>query len=183
MKTNRRTATRVSIAMLTVAVLAGCGKPQSPTKPPRVDLHEAVIRGNLEAIQQHIVAGSDLNQRAPAGGASPLITAAAFGQTDAAKALIEAGADLNCRNNEGSTALHTAAFLCRTEIVEMLVANGADKNLTNNAGATALDSVTGPFNEVKGVYDLLTNALAPLGLRLDYDRIRAMRPQIADRLR
>ena len=70
-----------------------------------------------------------------------------------AKALIEAGADVNCQNNEGSTALHTAAFLCRTEIVEALLDNGADKNIRNNYGSTALESVSGPFENVKAIYD------------------------------
>jgi hypothetical protein len=148
-----------------------------------VGIHEAVISGDLEAVRRHIATGSDLNEREPAGGSSPLMSAATFGQTDAALALIDAGADLNQQNNDGSTALLTAAFFCRTEIVEALLAAGADRSIPNNAGSTALDVVTMPFETLQPTYDFIGSLLAPYGLELDYDRIRQTRPVIADMLR
>lgn len=175
--------TTLPIALMALAVLAGCGKKEASTSPPSIGLHEAALQGNLEAVRQHIAAGSDLDQRDPVGGGSPLIVAATFGRTDVARALIEAGADVNRTNNEGSTALHTAAFFCRTDIVKVLLKNGADQGVRNSAGATALESVAGPFDEVKGIYDLMTQILGPLGLRLDYEQIRATRPRIAGMLR
>ena len=49
-------------------------------KPPgELGLHEAIVRGDLEAVRQQIEAGADLNAREPSGGSSPLITAATFG--------------------------------------------------------------------------------------------------------
>lgn len=156
---------------------------QTSTKPPSMDIHTAALLGDLEAIHQHIKAGSDLNIKEPSAGSSPLITAAVFGKTEAAKALIKAGADVNLKNNDGSTALHTAAFLCRTEIVEMLLDKGADKNVKNNYGSTALASVAGPFNNVKDIYDQFSKDLGPFGLKLDYRHIEVTRPRIADMLR
>ena len=184
---------------------------------PDVGLHDAAMQGNLEAIRQHIKAGSDLNEKDPMSGASPMIVATVFGQIEALKALIEggadvdyrnnegstalivaavfdrievskilieAGADINAKNNEGSTALHTAALLCRTKIVEILLDNGADKNAKNNTGHKALDAVAGPFDDVKGIYDYLQAMIfGPLGVQLDYERIKATRPKIAEMLR
>ena len=165
--------------LLLLAFSAGWSRPT----PPSVSLHDAARTGNLEAIQQHIKAASNLNEKEAASGGSPLHTAAAFGQLGALQALIQAGTDVNARNNDGATPLISAAFLCRTEIVEYLLAHGADKNAKDKAGHTALDSVSGPFDQVKGIYDFLQSALGPVGLKLDNDLIKATRPQIADLLR
>ncbi len=166
------------IPMLLIAILVGCGRPT----PPNIGLADAARSGNLEAIRQHIKAASNLNELEPVGGSSALSTAAAFGQTEAVGALIQAGADVNVRNKDGATPLITAAFLCRTDIVRTLLDHGADKNAKNNAGVTALDSVTASFDEAKGVYDLLQAVLGPLGLKLDYEQIRATRPEVAKML-
>lgn len=164
--------------------------PEEPTsssepRPTRasVGLHEAALRGDLEAVRRHIEAGADLSEKEPVGGSTPLMIAATFGHTEVAKALIEAGADLDRQNNEGSTALISAAFLCRTEIVAALLEAGADRSIRNNAGSTALEVVSGPFDAVKGTYDLLGAVLGPYGLELDYERIRTTRPQVAEMLR
>lgn len=146
---------------------------------PAMGIHEAALVGDMEVIRQHIEAGTDLNEKDPSGGGSPLHTAITFGKTEVALALIEAGAKVNYLNNEGSTPLHTAAFFGQTEIVEALLANGADKNIRNNAGSTALESVIVPFEAVQGIYDYFQQAYAPLGLSLDIDLIKTNRPIIA----
>ncbi len=168
------------ILIASLLISAGCGKQENPT--PRINLHLAALQGRVDAIQQHIKAGSDLNEK-DEYGSSPLIAAITFGQAEAAKVLIEAGADMKIANNEGSTPLHIAAFFCHTEIVEALLSNGADKNLRNNFGHTALETISRPFEDVKGIYDSIEKALKPLGLRLDYERIKMTRPKIAEMLR
>jgi hypothetical protein len=179
-------ATTVLVAMVFLAS-AGCGNrersaPADTPQPPGVSLHEAVLVGEVEAIRRHVQAGSNLDEK-DSYGSTPLIVAATFGKTEAAKELIQAGADLSQTNNEGSTALHIAAFLCHTEIVKALLDGGADRNATNNAGRTALDAVAGPFEDARSVYDELGAALGPLGLKLDYEYIKATRPRIAEMLR
>ena len=155
---------------------------QKDIKPPSMDIHTATVMGNLDAIEQHIKAGSDLDKKDDYGSTA-LITAAVFGKTEVALALIEGGADVNLQNNDGSTPLYCAAFFCRTEIVQALLVKGADKNIMNNFGSTALESVAGPFKDVKGIYDLFSKELGPLGLKLDYEQIEKIRPVIAEMLR
>jgi len=46
----------------------------------------------------------------------------------------------------------------------------------------AYESVAGPFDQVKGIYDYLGATLAPAGLKLDYERIKLTRPKIAEML-
>ena len=115
----------------------------STVQPPAMDIHTAVIAGNIEAVQQHIDAGTDINQKDAMSSSTPLISAASFGKIKVAKALINAGADLTSKNNDGSTALHTAAFFCRVEIVQLLMDANVDKTIRNNFGTPARESVRG----------------------------------------
>ncbi|SVD98019.1 uncharacterized protein METZ01_LOCUS450873, partial [marine metagenome] len=67
-------------------------------KASDISLFEAAVTGNLEAVKQHIAAGTDLNQVDPnplGSKGSSLHAAAAFGYTEVAVALIEGGADVN----------------------------------------------------------------------------------------
>jgi len=145
---------------------------------PEMDLQTAVISGDLEAVRQHVAAGSDLNEKEPFNGSTPLITAATFGKTEIAKELIDAGADLSLKNNDGSTALHSAAFFCRVEIVKLLLDAKVDKSLLNNYGATASQIVSGPFEEIKPIYEMMHQQLKPFGMQLDMAEIEKTRPVI-----
>ncbi len=187
------TLTKITL-LLTLLIMVSCkskqtlkeaNSPVSKTdmKPPKVDIHTAVLSDNLDALKQHIAAGSNLNEKDPMGGSSPLITAALFGKEEAAKILIDAGAEINFQNNDQSTALHTAAFFCRPAIVKMLLDKGADKMIRNKYGSTAYESVAGPFADVKSTYDIMGKMLAPMGLKLDYAYIEKTRPEIAATLK
>ena len=187
-----------------VSTLIGCGKKEEASKsttqgevskpapqekatkpaPPDLNIFDAAGKGNLDALKQHIAAGSELNQRTQDGQkTTPLIAAAGVGQAEAAKMLIEAKADLNLQNKQGDTALSVAAFLCHPEIVEALLKAGADKAIKNNTGTTALDGAQAPWNEVKPIYDYLNGILyKPIGIPLDYNRIQQTRPMIAEML-
>jgi hypothetical protein len=151
----------------------------SAVKAPDIDIHTSVLTENTEALKQHIAAGTNINEKDPFGGSSPLISAALFGKTEQVKILVDAGADINFQNNDGSTALHVASFFGRPEIVKILLDKGADKSIKNKYGATPYDGVAGPFNEVKNTYDIMVTTLGPLGLKLDYAYLEKVRPEIA----
>ena len=143
--------TLTTILIVTLLAVFSCSKQEIPA--PKIDLHTAAVTGNLEAVRQHIKAGSDLDKKEPTRGSTPLITAIVLGKTEVAMALIEAGVNINYQNYEGSTLLITPAFFCRTEIVKALLEKGANKTLRNKAGRTALESVSAPFDDVKGIYE------------------------------
>ncbi|MDA7624872.1 ankyrin repeat domain-containing protein [bacterium] len=56
-------------------VLVGCATTQSPEPPtakaPDISIHEAAMQRNLEAVKQHIAAGTDVNAK-DVNGYTPL---------------------------------------------------------------------------------------------------------------
>lgn len=152
---------------------------KTEVKTPTMDIHEAVLRGNLAVVKQHIAAGTDINAKEPMGGSTPLMSAITFHKTDIVKALIAAKPDLSIQNNDGSTALHSAAFFGKVEFVQWLLDAKADKSIKNNMGFTAREIVMGDFAQVKPIYDMLIMQLKPMGFSLDLAEVEKARPVIA----
>lgn len=149
------------------------------SEAPKMDIHAAIVSGNLDVVKQHIKAGSDLNVKEAMSGSSPLITAITFNKMDIAKALINANVDLSVKNNDGTTALHSAAFFGRIEMVQLLIDAKADKTIKNNFGATPRETVLGDFAQIKPVYEMLMAQLQPMGFTLDLAAVEKARPVIA----
>jgi ankyrin repeat protein len=70
---------------------------------------------------------------------TPLIVAADSGCKDIVEMLLQAGANIEHRNDQGETALISAAQEGHKEIVQMLLDAGANVNQENADGETALD--------------------------------------------
>jgi len=159
------------LAVASIVLTAGCGgsnsqssnkeeKTSIPPKPPAISLFDASAKGDLDAVKQHIAAGTDLNQIDPNEQGSKdscLGVAAAFGHKDVAIALINAGADIGYRNKNGSSPLHIASFLCYPEITQALIDKGADRNARDNEGGTALDFMILPWDQLRVYMILLTD--------------------------
>ena len=52
---------------------------------------------------------------------------------------MDAGADVNAKDEDENTPLHRAAYYGHKEIVVLLIAKGADVNVKNDVGYTPLD--------------------------------------------
>ena len=110
------------LTTIAAVVLVGCG--------PSVDIYEAVSKGNIEAVKQHIAVGTDVD--------SALRGAVKYGQKEIAELLIANGADVNAKGRDGRTPLHDAAYKGHKEIAELLIANDADVNAKDNYTSTPL---------------------------------------------
>jgi len=193
MKTLKNSSIKASIKLLFLTLLLTSSCTQSDKKAtsnnntkttktvikPSIDIHTAVLTGNLEAVKQHIKAGTDLNKKEPMSGSTPLMSAATFNKIEIAKALINANADLSLKNNDGGTALHTSAFFGRIEIVQLLIDVKADKTIRNNFGATPREIVLSDFNQMKPIYEMLIQQLKPMGFTLDLNELQKARPVVA----
>lgn len=67
-----------------------------------------------------------------------LITAIAEGRVEVAKSLIQKGADVNVKAEDGYTPLHGAVTAGHTEIAKLLIQNGASLDTKGEKGNTAL---------------------------------------------
>ena len=67
------------------------------------------------------------------------MSVAVTGQTVVARLLIDNGANVGERNNEGTSPLHYAALFGHVGVARFLIDGGADPNEKNDAGITPLD--------------------------------------------
>ena len=114
-------------------------KPEPPTgKAPDIDIYGAAYTGNIEAIKQHLAAGTDVNAKNEWGG-TPLHFATFGSHKEVVELLIAKGADVNAKDGVGETPLHWAAKEGNKEVVELLIAKGADVNAKDDVGDTPVD--------------------------------------------
>jgi cytohesin len=106
--------------------------------PPNIPLWKAIQSGNIDAVKQHLDAGTDVNWDASSGW-TQLTWAAHENRTKIGKLLIEYGAGVNEHGRTvGHTALHEACRNGHKEFVELLIANDVDVNLKRKFGSTPL---------------------------------------------
>jgi ankyrin repeat protein len=74
----------------------------------------------------------------PKGGWTPLMYAARQGSMDSARALIEAGANPNLTDPDGTTATIIAIINAHFDLAAMMAEKGADLNVADTSGMTAL---------------------------------------------
>lgn len=106
-------------------------------------LHFAVNYGRLAVTKMLLKGGASAYlELQTEAGATPLLVGADVGHPEIMTALIEAGANPNCRNPGGETPLYTAAHRGHLGAVKVLLRYGADPLLAR--GGDWLGQMTGP---------------------------------------
>lgn len=105
-----------------------------------LSIFEAAATGKTERILRLLSKQPDLANAYAEDGFHPLGLAAYFGQEQAARALLEAGADVHApaRNSLGATPLGSAVAGRNAPIARMLLEAGADPNRRERGGYTPL---------------------------------------------
>ena len=106
------------------------------------DLQNAVISGNITTLKSLIAERPEFCNSIMDSGWTPLVYASNFGHVLVVEALLEAGANVDLANTDGSTALMAACKCSRSEdtllILQKLFDKQADPNLIDKNGKTAL---------------------------------------------
>ena len=109
---------------ISVVVLAGCATTHTSesltTKTPEISIHKAAGMGNIDALKQHLAAGTYINVKDQSGW-TPLHWAASKVHNKTTKMLIKEGADVNALNNDGLSPLDYA----ENETFGVLIDHGA----------------------------------------------------------
>ena len=110
------------VSIVAAVVLVGWGGESSYEL-----FYHSITNANIEAVEQHIAAGADVNAK-HMNGTTPLYVAALGGHKEIAELLIEKGADLNAKDNDGGTPLDWA---CNTPKPPHSSANTAARRVKN----------------------------------------------------
>jgi ankyrin repeat protein len=95
---------------------------------------DAIRNGDIALVKAHLTK-PDLESRG-ARGTTPLMYAAAFGNLETLRILVDAGADVNTQNDLQASALLWAA--CQPEKARLLLERGAEVNIQSKQGRTPL---------------------------------------------
>jgi ankyrin repeat protein len=99
------------LTTIAAVLLVGCATTQSPEPPtakaPDISIYEAAREGNIEAVKQHIAAGTDVNAKND-NGEIPLHYAAFVSHKEILELLIAKGADVNAKDKDDETPLDEA---------------------------------------------------------------------------
>ena len=92
-----------------------------------LDVFAAAALGRVDALEQSLASDPQAVHHFSYDGWTPLHLASFFGQTEAARRLLEAGAPLDAesRNSNRNTALHAATAGRHSELALMLIERGA----------------------------------------------------------
>ena len=142
---------------------------------PEDNLWGAARSGDLDGIKRYLSEGADINELSPQIQMSPLAFATMMGHTKAAELLIQLGADVNIKHEDGGTLLHLAVFVGRAEVAELLIKEGADVNAKNFRGDVPASALHLPWG--------MTRFLAGMiGVELEQEEVEAGRAKIAEML-
>jgi len=151
-------------------------------------LHWAAIQNHVRVITRLVERGMDVDMR-DAEGRTPLMIAAAFGNSDAAETLLALGADPQAKDRDfGDAPIHFAARTGHTALVRLLLEHGVESELPAGPDGVTPLHYAAMFGHRKTIEFLVTSGVNPdvadlNGVMPQQYASRRRRPEIAAFLR
>jgi len=115
-----------------------------------------ILADDREAVRSMLATATEnVLDRDDTTGITPLALAAMGGDEEIVAALLDAGADPNATNRDGSTALHAAAFMGQADVIRLLLDRGADPAAKNSGGKLPQDALWAPAEIAAAVGEFL----------------------------
>jgi ankyrin repeat protein len=133
--------------------------PPAPPDPKATRSMEALRNGDRQTVQKMLREDPKIANLRGAGGSTPLMYAALYGEAETVRLLLKSGGDPNLRNEAGATALMWA--IDDPEITRALLEKGADPNARSSYGVTPLIIAAGRFGSSAVVRLLLDHGADP----------------------
>jgi hypothetical protein len=127
-------------AVALILAACGCGLSRIGETTPLI---EAARGGDIPQLERLLAAGANPNKTAGVNDWTPLMHAVHKGQEGSVRVLLQYGADVNGRTENGNTALIEAAGYGYAEIVAILLEAGATPDVRDRDGYTALNAAIG----------------------------------------
>lgn len=121
----------ISLILATIPFAGAC------TAMNKMQLHDAAQKNDAALISRLLTEGAPLEMR-DTNGATALMSATHTNAIEAARVLIEAGADVNAKDKIDDSPYLYAGARGHLDILKMTLAHGADLKSTNRYGGTAL---------------------------------------------
>ena len=125
----------ISFCLLITLITAGFAA-QNPDDPG-MQLHYAVVSGNIEQVKSLISNGVDINTNNQLNW-TPLHAAVRNNRIEIVKFLLESGANVDAVEPRGQTALHFAVESGQKEVVQLLIEKGANLDITDERQESAI---------------------------------------------
>jgi ankyrin repeat protein len=130
-----RNAARLAGALAAFMITAFA--PMASAQQPAAAMFDAANRGDVTALKRLIAGGASLDPT-DREGRTPMLVAVAGNHTDAAAALIDAGANINAQAANQDTPWLLAGALGRAEILRRMIPKDPDFSIRNRYGGNAL---------------------------------------------